>query len=75
MPFDEYFKVIYPAILGWNNPRDAVGMYLWGQRTKDEKLLERARRIVNLAMLARARTACSPASTTWTGRSGSRANR
>ena len=88
MPFDEYFKVIYPACLGWNNnqgfaefemagqkvggwhlgvpfwanvlsnspwwnnPRDAVGMYLWAQRMKDEKLLERARRIVNLAVLA-----------------------
>jgi len=88
MPFVEYFKVIYPACLGWNNnhgyaefemdsqkvggwylgtpfwanvlsngpwwnnPRDAVGMYLWAQRTKDENLLERARRIINLAMLA-----------------------
>jgi hypothetical protein len=36
----------------WNNPRDAVGMYLWAQRTKDDKLLERARRIINLALLA-----------------------
>jgi len=36
----------------WNNPRDAVGMYRWSQRTDDEKLRERARRIVNLALLA-----------------------
>jgi hypothetical protein len=36
----------------WNNPRDAVGMYLWAQQTKDEQLLERARRIINLALLA-----------------------
>ena len=36
----------------WNNPRDAVGMYLWAQQTKDDKLLERARRIINLALLA-----------------------
>lgn len=88
MPFEEYFKIIYPACLGWNNnqgfaefemsgqkvggwrlavhfwshvlsngpwwnnPRDAVGMYLWADRMKDEKLRERARRIVNLALLA-----------------------
>ena len=36
----------------WNNPRDATGMFLWAQRTHDDKLLERARRIINLALLA-----------------------
>ena len=36
----------------WNNVRDAVGMYEWGQRTGDARLLDMAQRTINLALLA-----------------------
>jgi hypothetical protein len=35
----------------WNNVRDAVGMYWWGKRG-DPTLVDKARRIVNLALAA-----------------------
>lgn len=35
----------------WNNMRDAVGMYLWGKRG-DPSLVEKARRVVELALSA-----------------------
>jgi hypothetical protein len=35
----------------WNNVRDAVGMYWWGKRG-DPTLVDKARRIVNLALTA-----------------------
>ncbi|MBZ5560936.1 MAG: hypothetical protein LAP13_00790 [Acidobacteriia bacterium] len=35
----------------WNCARDAVGMYWWGKQT-DPSLIEKARRIVNLALTA-----------------------
>lgn len=36
----------------WNNVRDAVGMYEWGRRAEDARLLDMARRTIRLALLA-----------------------
>lgn len=36
----------------WNNARDAVGLYWWGRRSGDTTLVDKARRIVNLALAA-----------------------
>jgi hypothetical protein len=36
----------------WNNVRDAVGMYYWGQKRRDPQLIDMARRTINLALLA-----------------------
>jgi len=36
----------------WNNVRDAVGMHDWGRRLEDPILIERARRIIELALAA-----------------------
>ncbi|MHC4983988.1 MAG: beta-L-arabinofuranosidase domain-containing protein [Planctomycetota bacterium] len=38
--------------LWWNNMSDAVGFYYWGRKLGDPSLIDRARRTVNLAMLA-----------------------
>ncbi|MGH9453639.1 MAG: hypothetical protein ACRD2O_06670, partial [Terriglobia bacterium] len=43
----------------WNNIRDAVGMYWWGQRG-DPSLVEKARRMVNLALAAPQREGIFP---------------
>jgi len=41
------------AFLGWwNNACDATGMYFWGNRTNDASLIDKARRMVNLAVSA-----------------------
>ena len=36
----------------WNNVKDASGMHFWGKRIHDPGLIEKARRIVNLALSA-----------------------
>jgi hypothetical protein len=36
----------------WNNVRDASGMYYWGRKSGLPDLVDRARRIINLALLA-----------------------
>ena len=36
----------------WNNARDTVGMNLWGRELGDERLVARARRIVNFCLSA-----------------------
>lgn len=36
----------------WNNVRDAIGMYEWGQRLADPSLKDKAGRIINLALAA-----------------------
>ncbi len=36
----------------WNNVRDASGMYHWGKKLKKPKLVDRSRRIINLALEA-----------------------
>ncbi len=36
----------------WNNVRDASGMHYWGQKHNNQELVERSRRIVNLALCA-----------------------
>jgi hypothetical protein len=36
----------------WNNACDATGMYYWGRQTGDKELLDKARRMVNLALSA-----------------------
>lgn len=36
----------------WNNPRDAVGMHYWGTQLSDESLIEKARRTINLSLMA-----------------------
>ena len=36
----------------WNNVRDAVGMYYWGKKYRDNRLIDMARRTINLALLA-----------------------
>lgn len=36
----------------WNNARDAVGLYWWGRKSGDITLVDKARRIVNLALAA-----------------------
>jgi hypothetical protein len=36
----------------WNNVRDAIGMYEWGNRTRNPQLLDMAQRTINLALLA-----------------------
>lgn len=36
----------------WNNMRDAVGIYWWGQHMSDTTLIDKARRIVNLILLS-----------------------
>ena len=36
----------------WNNMRDAVGIYWWGQHMSDSTLIDKARRIVNLILLS-----------------------
>ncbi len=38
--------------LWWNNVSDAVGFYFWGNKLSDPDLISKARRIINLAMLA-----------------------
>lgn len=34
----------------WNNVRDACGMYYWGKKLRIEKMAERSKRIINLAL-------------------------
>jgi len=36
----------------WNNMSDAVGFYFWGKKLKDPDLIDKARRTLNLALLA-----------------------
>ncbi len=36
----------------WNNVRDASGMYYWGKQLQDTTLIDKARRTINLALLA-----------------------
>jgi len=36
----------------WNNVRDAIGMHEWGRRLEDPLLIDRARRIIELALAA-----------------------
>jgi hypothetical protein len=36
----------------WNNANDALGMHFWGRRLYDPRLVEKSRRIVNLALSA-----------------------
>lgn len=36
----------------WNNVRDAAGMYFWGKQLGDSFLLDKARRTINLTLLA-----------------------
>ena len=36
----------------WNNACDATGLYCWGKQTGDKDLLDKARRMVNLALAA-----------------------
>jgi len=45
----------------WNNVRDAVGMYWWGQRLNDSELMRKARLIINLALAAPQREGIFPA--------------
>ena len=46
-----WYELIYFASW-WNNVYDAIGMYLWGQRLNDQSLIDKSRRIVNLALTA-----------------------
>ena len=47
----QWFDLI--AYLGWwNNACDATGLYSWGARTNDAALVDKARRIVSLAVSA-----------------------
>ncbi|MFN7999110.1 MAG: hypothetical protein U0Q18_36145 [Bryobacteraceae bacterium] len=36
----------------WNNVRDASGLYLWGRRLGNDSWVEKARRMINLALAA-----------------------
>ncbi|MBS0612516.1 MAG: hypothetical protein JSS24_05025 [Proteobacteria bacterium] len=45
-----YYDIQFSA--WWNNARDAVGLYWWGRRGGDTTLVDKARRIVNLALAA-----------------------
>lgn len=38
--------------LWWNNVEDAAGLYYWGKRLNNGTLIDKARRTINLAMLA-----------------------
>ncbi|HEV2380435.1 MAG TPA: hypothetical protein VG206_11650 [Terriglobia bacterium] len=49
-PAQWYYDIQYTA--WWNNARDAVGMYWWGQHLDDPTLVAKARRMVNLALTA-----------------------
>lgn len=56
----------------WNNARDAVSMYRWGVRLGDAGLVDKARKIVNLAMHAPQRDGLFPTvfrydTKTWSG--------
>jgi hypothetical protein len=49
-PAQWYYDIQYSS--WWNNARDAVALYSWGQRLNDNQLVEKARRMVNLALCA-----------------------
>ena len=36
----------------WNNVRDAAGMYYWGKQLNDSTLVDKAKRTINLALMA-----------------------
>ena len=47
----QWFHLAYNTAW-WNNVADATGLFYWGQRLGDEALIEKARRIINLTLLA-----------------------
>jgi len=49
-PAHWYYDIQFSA--WWNNARDAVGLHWWGRRSGDSTLVDKARRIVNLALAA-----------------------
>ena len=49
-PTHWYYDIQFSA--WWNNARDAVGMHWWGRKSGDTTLVDKARRIVNLALSA-----------------------
>ncbi len=47
----QWFHLTYNTAW-WNNMADASGLYYWGQELGDAKLIDKARRIVNLTLTA-----------------------
>ena len=47
----QWFHLAYNTAW-WNNVADATGFYYWGKRLGDPSLIDKARRVVNLALMA-----------------------
>lgn len=58
-PAHWYYDIQFSA--WWNNARDAVGLHWWGRRSGDATLVDKARRIVNLALAAPQQQGIHPA--------------
>jgi hypothetical protein len=69
-PTHWYYDIQFSA--WWNNARDAVGLHWWGRKSGDATLVDKARRIVNLALAAPQQQGIHPAvyrynERTWVG--------
>lgn len=47
-----YWRNMLDNMAWWNNMSDAVGFYFWGKKFNDPTLIDKARRTLNLALLA-----------------------